>query len=63
VMSIGEYRRYAAECLILASEVRDPVHKAVLVSMAVAWKRLADQGDPLPTTAVAKPPLDGNGVP
>jgi hypothetical protein len=50
-MSIDEYRRYAAECLVLASEVRDPVHKAVLVTMAAAWKRLADQGEPFTTIA------------
>jgi hypothetical protein len=62
-MSIDEYRRYAAECLILASEVRDPVHKAVLVTMAAAWKRLADQGEPFAIIAVTKPPLDGSGVP
>jgi hypothetical protein len=42
-MSEDEYRHYAIECLLLARELRDSVHEAVLLAMAGAWSALADQ--------------------
>ena len=42
-MSQDEYRHYAVECLLLARELRDSAHKAVLLAMADAWIALADQ--------------------
>jgi hypothetical protein len=40
-----EYRRYAAECLEMASVVHDPKARAALLQMAQVWLRLAGQGD------------------
>lgn len=36
-----EYRRYAAECLEMASVIHDPKGRATLLHMAQAWLRLA----------------------
>jgi hypothetical protein len=41
-----EYRRYAAECLEMASTLHDPKARATLLHMAQVWLRLAGQGDP-----------------
>ena len=38
-----EYRRYANECLELASTFRIPEAQAVLLHMAEVWSRLADR--------------------
>jgi hypothetical protein len=38
-----EYRRYAAECLEMASTVENPQARAVLLQMAQVWFRLAGQ--------------------
>ena len=45
-MSQDEYRHYAVECLLLARELRDSAHKAVLLAMADAWIAFARKGDP-----------------
>jgi len=42
-MSEDEYRHYAVECRLLAREMRDSAHKAVLLAMADVWIALADQ--------------------
>jgi len=39
---LRDYRRYAAECLLLTEEVTDPVAKGRLLALAQAWARLAD---------------------
>jgi hypothetical protein len=46
----GQYRRYAAECVRLASLTEDVLEKRVLLQMAEQWQQLAahadkDQGD------------------
>ena len=38
-----EYRRYARECLEMASAVHDPRARASLLQMAQVWFRLADR--------------------
>jgi hypothetical protein len=38
-----EYRRYANECLELASTLRSLEAQAVLLHMAEVWSRLADR--------------------
>ena len=38
-----EYRRYARECLEMASAVSDPRARASLLQMAQVWFRLADR--------------------
>jgi hypothetical protein len=40
-----EYRRYAAECLEMASVIHDPTARATLLQMAQVWLRLAGQGE------------------
>jgi hypothetical protein len=40
-----EYRRYAAECLEMASALHDPKARATLLHMAQVWLRLAGQVD------------------
>jgi len=38
-----EYRRYAAECLEMASVIHDPKARATLLLMAQVWLRLSGQ--------------------
>jgi hypothetical protein len=40
-----EYRRYAAECLEMASAIHDPKGRATLLLMAQVWLRLAGRGE------------------
>ena len=40
----NEFRRYAKECLRLAEQVQSVDDKAMLLTMAEAWVRIADQG-------------------
>jgi len=42
---LDEYRRYAAECLEMASVIHDPKARATLLHMAQVWLRLAGQGE------------------
>lgn len=37
------YRRYAAECIRLAQQVRDISEKDTLLAMAESWRRLAER--------------------
>jgi hypothetical protein len=39
------YRDKAAECLRSAQQARDPVHRAVHLSMALSWLSLARQDE------------------
>jgi hypothetical protein len=39
------YRRYAAECLIMAQRNSNVADKAMLVQMATMWRRLAELAD------------------
>ena len=41
----ARYRRYAAECLEMASVIHDPKSRATLLLMAQVWLRLAGQGE------------------
>jgi len=38
-----QYRRYAVECLEMASVTHDPKARAALLQMAQVWLRLASQ--------------------
>jgi hypothetical protein len=38
-----EYRRYAAECVEMASVIHDPKARAALLQMAQVWLRLASR--------------------
>jgi hypothetical protein len=42
---VADYRRLAAECLLLAKEFRDLTSKEALISMAAAWQRMAELAD------------------
>jgi hypothetical protein len=44
-MSKEDYRQRAAECLRLANESGNPVHRASLLEMAQAWLLLYDQAE------------------
>ena len=44
-MAMNEYRRHAAECLLIADEITDPNNKLLLVAMAQAWLRLARRAE------------------
>jgi hypothetical protein len=41
----GQYRRYAAECLRLATSSDDVREKAVLLQMAEQWRELAERAE------------------
>ena len=51
------YRRYARECLEMASAVSDPRARASLLQMAQVWFRLAERA--LPADAEESPQVDG----
>ncbi len=40
-----QYRRYAAECIRLAQQSQYPQEKDTLLSMAAAWRRLAEHAE------------------
>jgi hypothetical protein len=40
---VEEYKRNAVECFRLAAELTDPEQRLVMLDMAYAWSRLADQ--------------------
>ena len=54
-MAINEYRRYAAECVLIADGMTSPGHKVSLLAMAQAWLKLARRAedDAAPTEASA----------
>lgn len=41
----GQYRRYAAECLRLATSTDDVREKAALLEMAEQWRQLAERAE------------------
>jgi hypothetical protein len=41
----GQYREHAAECLRSAQAAKTPASKALYLTMAEVWVRLADQGE------------------
>jgi hypothetical protein len=40
-----QYRQYAAECVRLAQQSRNPSEKDTLLRMAETWRRLAEHAD------------------
>jgi hypothetical protein len=40
-----QYRHYAAECIRLAQQSQLPPEKTMLLSMAAAWRRLAEHAE------------------
>jgi hypothetical protein len=40
-----QYRRYAGECIRLAQQSQNPQEKDTLLSMAAAWRRLAEHAE------------------
>ena len=42
------YRQYSFDCLRLANTTSDPDTRSVLVDMAQAWLKLAEQANSLP---------------
>jgi hypothetical protein len=56
-MRINEYRRYAAECLLIADGITNPETRITLLAMAQAWLKLAqrsEQDPSAPQEAMAK---------
>jgi hypothetical protein len=43
--SVADYRRHASECVRLAQRMQDSKDKALLLSMAESWRRLAEQAE------------------
>jgi hypothetical protein len=44
-MLINEYRLHAAECLCIADDITNPQYKMLLIAMAQAWLKLAQQAE------------------
>lgn len=65
VERVRDYQRYAAECLLLSTETRDPVDRGRLLAMAEAWTRLADLAEKNAQTDIVyetpPPARDGTG--
>ena len=53
-----EYRRYAAECLLIADGITDPENRISLLAMAQAWLKLAQRAEQQEGSAnpLAQPP-------
>ncbi len=51
-----QYRHYAAECIRLAQQSKFPPEKDMLLSMAAAWRRLAEHAESMSGR-------NGNGTP
>ena len=51
-----EYQQKAAECLEQAHAAADPTNKALLLEMAQAWIRLADETKTKRSTSTSRPP-------
>jgi hypothetical protein len=49
------YRRYATECLQMASTINDSQARVMLLQMAQVWLRLADEKDPACNVAEGEP--------
>jgi hypothetical protein len=43
--SAERYRKYATDCLAMASATMTDAHKIRLLAMAGAWKQLADEAE------------------
>ena len=43
--TVERYRHYAAECIRLAQQSQHPPEKDTLLSMAAAWRRLAEHAE------------------
>ena len=56
-----EYRRFAAECLEMASAFDNPQARAVLLQMAQVWFRLAGEKLPAATRPKARRALTSVG--
>ena len=41
----SDYRRCALECVEMANAIDNPAHRLVLLQMAQAWMRLAENAD------------------
>jgi hypothetical protein len=55
-MAINEYRRYAAECVLIADGMTSPGRKVSLLAMAQAWLKLARRAeDDVPPTEASAP--------
>lgn len=39
---VNDYRRHAAECVLLSEQTTDPLVKSKLLAMALSWARLAE---------------------
>jgi len=59
VASLDEYRRQADECLRLAQNTPNPQDKALLLTMAEAWTRFAEQAAKIQNLAEKTEGLDG----
>lgn len=44
-MAINEYRLNAAECLCIADEMANPKRKMLLIAMAQAWLKMAQEAE------------------
>jgi hypothetical protein len=42
VERVREYRRYAAECVLLAEQIKEPAERGEVFAMARAWSPLAE---------------------
>jgi hypothetical protein len=40
-----QYRHYAAECIRLAQQAKNPKEKDMLLGMAETWRRLAERAE------------------
>jgi hypothetical protein len=57
-MRINEYRRYAAECLLIADGITNPETRTTLLGMAQAWLKLARRAEQDPSADILGQPQE-----
>jgi hypothetical protein len=55
-MAINEYRRHAAECLLIADGITHPENRITLLAMAQAWLKLARRVEEEPSADILGQP-------
>jgi hypothetical protein len=51
------FRKFAFDCLRMASDMTEARSRAVFIEMATAWAKLAEQNDKNEMADAARPPL------
>jgi hypothetical protein len=60
---IDNFRQYAADCMQQAKVQQSPEDRDILLNVALAWVRLAQQSETLPAAPDGEPAADAAAAP